>query len=86
MTKTAVSRPAKPARRERSDYIGRTEEGLLIPRPPFRPSSFTVRELQNAIRAMREAEGRGDAEATRCSRDDVRSKGLALRDAASKAR
>ena len=38
---------------ESKHYIGRTAEGLLIPRPDFKPVSFTVRELQAAIRAVR---------------------------------
>ena len=35
-------------------FLGRTKEGLLIPRPDFKPSSFTVRQLEEAIRAVRE--------------------------------
>lgn len=38
---------------EAGKYIGRTKEGLLIPRPDFKPANFTVRELQEAIRAVR---------------------------------
>ena len=34
-------------------FLGRTAEGLLIPRPDFKPKSFTVRQLQEAIRAVR---------------------------------
>ncbi|MGB6118566.1 MAG: hypothetical protein WBF87_10120 [Mesorhizobium sp.] len=45
---------AKPRREAQSgQYIGRTKEGLLIPKPDFRPASFTVRELQKAIREVR---------------------------------
>lgn len=53
MAKTAVKTRAKRTTRS-SDYIGRTKEGLLIPKPDFQPKSFTVRQLQEAIRAVRE--------------------------------
>lgn len=36
-----------------SQFIGRTAEGLLIPRPEFKPVNFTVQQLQEAIRSVR---------------------------------
>jgi len=54
MAKAATNRPGKAARPPQSgQYIGRTREGLLIPKPKFKPQSFTVRELQQAIRDVR---------------------------------
>lgn len=43
-----VGRSAKTGR-----FIGRTKEGLLIPRPDFKPESFTLSELEKAIRAAK---------------------------------
>lgn len=42
-------------------FIGRTKEGILIPKPDFKPSSFTVRQLEEAIRAVRRRQAAGQA-------------------------
>jgi hypothetical protein len=34
-------------------FIGRTRDGIAIARPAFRPESFTVRQLERAIRAVK---------------------------------
>jgi hypothetical protein len=34
-------------------FIGRTKDGILIPRPDFKPESFTLSELDRAIRAVK---------------------------------
>ncbi len=60
-----MAKAAKNTRTKRlaqsKDYIGRTAEGLLIPRPDFKPVSLTVRELQAAIRAVRASEAAAKA-------------------------
>jgi hypothetical protein len=55
-----TARMAKPPKRprakrspSRNQFLGRTEDGLLIPRPDFMPVSFTLRELDRAIRAAK---------------------------------
>ena len=45
----SVKRPARTGQ-----FLGRTEDGLLIPRPAFKPESFTLRELDRAIRAAKQ--------------------------------
>jgi len=56
MAKTAKTPAASNLRRSASSgqFIGRTSDGILIPKPDFKPQSFTVRQLQEAIRAVRE--------------------------------
>jgi hypothetical protein len=55
MRKAAKAKPSKVVRSSKTgQFIGRTKEGLLIPKPDFQPKSFTVRQLQEAIRAVRE--------------------------------
>ena len=38
---------------KRSQFIGRTKDGVRIPRPDFEPQSFTLRELDKAIQAAK---------------------------------
>ena len=47
-TKRRVTRSATTGQ-----FIGRTKDGIAIVRPAFRPESFTVRELERAIRAVK---------------------------------
>jgi hypothetical protein len=48
-TKTAkVMRSSRTGR-----FIGRTKDGVLVPKPDFKPSSFTVRELREAVQAAK---------------------------------
>ena len=47
--KASARRPARTGQ-----FLGRTEDGLLIPRPDFKPESFTLRELDRAIRAAKQ--------------------------------
>lgn len=47
-TRTTVARSAKTGQ-----FLGRTADGLLIPRPDFKPKSFTLRELDVAVRAVK---------------------------------
>ena len=55
MRKAAKAKASKVVRSSKTgQFIGRTKEGLLIPKPDFKPKSFTVRQLQEAIRAVRE--------------------------------
>jgi hypothetical protein len=51
-----VERSAKTGR-----FIGRTKDGLLIPRPDFKPESFTLRELDKAIRAAKRRQAAAQA-------------------------
>lgn len=55
MAKAATKRTDTWTKRSDStgQFIGRTEEGLLIPRPAFKPESFTLRELDKAVRAAK---------------------------------
>jgi len=55
MGKAAKSKPSTTARRsaQSGQFIGRTKEGFLVPKPDFKPSSFTVRELQEAVQAAK---------------------------------
>lgn len=59
-TRPVAKAAAKPARKaaaksaaRKSQYIGRTEDGLLIPRPDFLPESFTLRQLDEAVRKVK---------------------------------
>ena len=47
-TGTTVGRSAKTGQ-----FLGRTTDGLLIPKPDFKPKSFTLRELDEAVRAVK---------------------------------
>jgi hypothetical protein len=55
MAKAATKRTETWTKRSAStgQFIGRTKEGLLIPRPDFKPESFTLRELDKAVRAAK---------------------------------
>jgi hypothetical protein len=54
MRKDAKTKKLQIARSARAgQFIGRTKDGLLIPRPNFKPESFTLRELDKAIRAAK---------------------------------
>jgi hypothetical protein len=56
MSKTAKTSGAKTMRRasRSSEFLGVTKEGVRIPRPDFKPVSFTERQLERAIRVVRE--------------------------------
>jgi hypothetical protein len=55
MSKTVKSKASTTVRRttHSGQFIGRTKEGFLVPKPDFKPSSFTVRELQEAVQAAK---------------------------------
>jgi hypothetical protein len=55
MAKTAKQVPSRTFGRsdKTGRFIGRTKDGLLIPRPDFKPESFTLSELDKAIRAAK---------------------------------
>jgi hypothetical protein len=54
---SANTRTNKITRAARSgQFIGRTSDGTLIARPPFKPEGFTVRQLQKVIQDMRKEE------------------------------
>jgi hypothetical protein len=44
-------RPSRP-----SEFLGVSKDGIWIPRPSFKPVSFTERQLERAIRAVLERE------------------------------
>lgn len=56
MAKAVKTKPAgawtKRSKRT-GPFIGRTKDGILIPRPDFKPESFTLRELDRAVRAVK---------------------------------
>jgi hypothetical protein len=55
MSKAVKTKPSGSAGRSvrSGQFIGRTKEGFLVPKPDFKPSSFTVRELEEAVRAAK---------------------------------
>jgi hypothetical protein len=55
MAKIGKAATAKPTSRsgQTGRFVGRTKDGLLIPRPDFKPKSFTMRELDEAVRAVK---------------------------------
>ena len=56
MANAAKKTSDKPVKRSArtGQFLGRTEDGLLIPRPAFKPENFTLRELDRAIRAAKQ--------------------------------
>lgn len=58
MKTTAKSKSTrKPAASSKSgQFLGRSKDGILIVRPDFKPKSFTVEQLQKAIREVRKRE------------------------------
>jgi hypothetical protein len=66
MSKTAKTSGGKTVRRTSrpSEFLGVTKDGIWIPRPSFKPVSFTERQLERAIRAVREREQARENEAT----------------------
>lgn len=59
-----MQKPAKIARKPRPDApasLGRTKEGVLIARPDFKPKSFTLRQLDEAIRAVKQRQAASQA-------------------------
>jgi hypothetical protein len=58
MSKTAKTPAGKTVRRTSrpSEFLGVTKDGIWIPRPSFKPVSFTERQLERAIRVVRERE------------------------------
>jgi hypothetical protein len=63
MSKIAKSPPKKSTGRaaQAGQFLGRASDGTLIARPSFKPVSFTVRELERAIRTVREREDKAVA-------------------------
>jgi hypothetical protein len=63
MSKTAKTSPGKTVRRSSpsGQFLGVTKDGIRIPRPPFKPVSFTERQLERAIRDVRAREDRAAA-------------------------
>lgn len=50
--KTKVVTKTASSSKERQ-ILGYTKDGIAIVRPPFAPSSFTVRDLQKAVRGLK---------------------------------
>ena len=63
MAKAASKRTGEWTKRSAAtrQYLGRTKEGLLIPRPDFKPESFTLRELDKAVRAAKRRQAQTQA-------------------------
>lgn len=63
MAKAASKRTGEWTKRPAAtdQYLGRTKEGLLIPRPDFKPESFTLRELDKAVRAAKRRQAQTQA-------------------------
>jgi len=63
MAKTAPKRTSDRSKRSAASgqFLGRTEDGLLIPRPDFKPESFTLRELDRAVRAAKRRQAAAQA-------------------------
>lgn len=63
MAKPAKTPSRKPPQRPARDsaYLGRTADGLLIPRPDFKPESFTLQQLDRAIRAAKRRQAAAQA-------------------------
>ena len=56
------SRESKVGRSSASgQFLGRTKDGILIPKPDFMPTSFTLRELDKAIRAAKRRQAEAQA-------------------------
>jgi hypothetical protein len=66
MSKTAKTSSRKTVRRTSrpSEFLGVTKDGIWIPRPDFKPVSFTERQLERAIRIVRERHRAREDEAT----------------------
>jgi hypothetical protein len=58
MSKTAKNRSTATVRRnaETGRWLGRAKESVVIESLPFKPVSFTVRELRKVIRDVRSRE------------------------------
>ena len=58
MSKTAKTSAGKNIRRSShsGEFLGVTKDGIWIPRPPFKPVSFTERQLNKVMRELRERE------------------------------
>jgi hypothetical protein len=56
MSKTAKTSSAKIVRRspQSGQFLGVTKDGIRIPRPDFKPVSFTERQLNKVMRELRE--------------------------------
>lgn len=63
MSKTAKSPTTVSIGRnaQTGQFLGRAKDGTLIAKPDFKPVSFTVRELDRAIRAVRAREDKAQA-------------------------
>ena len=54
MANAAKPKTAAKSRSARAgQFVGRTKDGLLIPRPAFRPKSFTLRQLDDAVKTVK---------------------------------
>ena len=58
MSKTAKTSAGKTVRRssQSGQFLGVTKDGIRIPRPDFKPVSFTERQLNKVMRELRERE------------------------------
>jgi hypothetical protein len=58
MSKTAKTSAGKTVGRssQTGQFLGVTEDGIRIPRPDFKPVSFTERQLNKVMRELRERE------------------------------
>jgi hypothetical protein len=63
MCKAAKSKSSVTVRRssQYGQFIGRTKEGILVPKPDFKPASFTVRELEEAVQAAKRRQSAAQA-------------------------
>jgi hypothetical protein len=54
--------PTRPVRSPKDRQIlGFKKDGITIARPPFAPSSFTVRELEKAVRGLKRDKANAEA-------------------------
>lgn len=58
MSKTAKTSAGKTVVRssQSGQFLGVTKDGIRIPRPDFKPVSFTERQLNKVMRELRERE------------------------------
>ncbi len=63
MSKTSKTSGGKTARRSSrpSPFLGVSKDGIRIPRPDFKPVSFTERQLERAVRVVLERERENEA-------------------------
>jgi hypothetical protein len=61
MSKAAKSAKSGSRSSGSGQFLGRAKDGTLIARPDFKPKSFTVRELREAVRNVQRREAEAEA-------------------------